>query len=58
MNKQVSKTISKSASKAPLIDADGEVRELTANDLKGFKPAREVLPLALQKSITKYRMKI
>ena len=45
------KTTSKSAHKAPLIDADAEVRELTADDLKGFKPAREVLPLALQKSL-------
>jgi uncharacterized protein (DUF4415 family) len=47
MNKQVSKSISKT----PLIDADGEVRELTADDLKRFKPARDVLPLALQKSL-------
>lgn len=31
----------------PLIDDDGEVRELTAEDLKQFKPAREVLPPAL-----------
>jgi len=32
----------------PLIDADGEVRELTAEDLKRFRPAHEVLPLGLQ----------
>jgi uncharacterized protein (DUF4415 family) len=51
MNKQVSKTASKSAPKTPLINPDGEVRELTADDLKGFKPARDVLPLALQKSL-------
>ncbi len=28
----------------PLIDADGEVRELTAGDLARFKPAKDVLP--------------
>lgn len=28
----------------PLIDDDGEVRELTAEDLALFKPAAEVLP--------------
>ena len=47
MNKQVSKSISTT----PLIDNDGEVRELTADDLKRFKPAREVLPLSLQKTL-------
>ena len=31
----------------PLIDADGEVRELTAADLKRFRPAQEVLPKTL-----------
>lgn len=30
--------------RAPLIDDDGEVRELTAADLRLFKPAAEVLP--------------
>jgi uncharacterized protein (DUF4415 family) len=35
----------------PLIDAEGEVRELTAADLRGFKPAHEVLPAALQKTL-------
>ena len=30
--------------RAPLIDDDGEVRELTATDLRRFKPAAEVLP--------------
>ena len=35
----------------PLIDNDGEVRELTAADMRTFKPAGEVLPLALQKSL-------
>lgn len=47
MNKQVSKSISNTS----LINNDGEVRELTADDLKRFKPARDVLPLALQKSL-------
>ncbi len=28
----------------PMIDDDGEVRELTAEDMKQFKPASEVLP--------------
>jgi len=30
--------------RAPRIDDDGEVRELTAADLRHFKPAAEVLP--------------
>ena len=30
--------------RAPLIDADGEVRELTAADLRHFKPADQALP--------------
>jgi uncharacterized protein (DUF4415 family) len=47
MNKQVSKSISNTS----LINNDGEVRELTADDLKRFKPAREVLPLSLQKTL-------
>ena len=38
---------------APLIDTDGEVRELTAADMHKFKPATEVLPLELQKTPTK-----
>ncbi|MDO9262658.1 MAG: BrnA antitoxin family protein [Desulfosalsimonadaceae bacterium] len=32
------------AKNLPLIDEDGEVRELTADDFKRFKPAAEVLP--------------
>lgn len=28
----------------PLIDEDGEVREITASDMKLFRPAREVAP--------------
>lgn len=35
----------------PLIDADGEVRELTAADMRKFKPATQVLPLELQKTL-------
>ncbi len=38
----------------PLIDAEGEVRELTAEDFKRFRPAREVLPLLLR---TKLRVR-
>jgi uncharacterized protein (DUF4415 family) len=30
-------------SRAPLTDAEGEVRELTAEDFKHFRPARDVL---------------
>lgn len=37
--------------RAPLIDTDGEVRELTAADMRTFKPAAEVLPLSLQKAL-------
>ena len=37
--------------RAPLIDADGEVREMTAADMHKFKPATEVLPLELQKML-------
>lgn len=32
----------------PLTDAEGEVRELTAADLKRFRPAKEVLPATLR----------
>jgi uncharacterized protein (DUF4415 family) len=34
-----------------LTDADGEVRELTAQDFARFKPAKDVLPLALQETL-------
>ena len=37
--------------RTPLIDADGEVRELSAADMRKFKPATEVLPLQLQKTL-------
>jgi len=51
----------------PLIDAKGKVRELTASDLKAFRPARQTLPGSLrrklgvrgpQKSPTKERITI
>lgn len=35
-------------SNKPLIDESGEVRSLTAEDLKKFRPASEVLPASLQ----------
>jgi uncharacterized protein (DUF4415 family) len=35
----------------PLIDENGEVRELTTKDLQNFRPAHEVLPPALQKTL-------
>ena len=37
--------------RAPLIDAEGEVRELTAADMRHFKPASQALPPALQKTL-------
>ena len=51
----------------PLIDAKGEVRELTVADLRSFRPARQVLPQTLltklnvrgpQKAPTKERITI
>jgi uncharacterized protein (DUF4415 family) len=35
----------------PLIDAKGEVRELTATDLTAFRPARKALPQSLRRKI-------
>ena len=35
----------------PLINAKGEVRELTANDLAAFRPARKALPVSLRRKI-------
>ena len=35
------------AKRAPMTDKDGEVRELTAADLRRFKPVAAVLPLEL-----------
>ncbi len=39
------------AKRKPLIDTDGEVRELTAEDLAKFKPAAEVLSLSLRRKL-------
>lgn len=39
------------ASRKPLISADGEVRELSAEDMANFKPAAEVLPASLRKKL-------
>lgn len=45
------RTMNDTPNKNPLVDADGEVRELTANDLSQFKPASEVLPATLQEKL-------
>lgn len=37
--------------RAPLTDESGEVRELTASDLRHFKPAADVLPADLLKTM-------
>ena len=39
------------ASRKPLINAHGEVRELTAAEMAKFKPSAEVLPLSLRKKL-------
>ncbi len=39
------------ARRKPLIDRDGEVRELTSADMEKFKPAAEVLPPSLRKKL-------
>ena len=39
------------ASRKPLISEDGEVRELSAQDMAKFKPAAEVLPASLRKKL-------
>lgn len=39
------------SAKKPLIDTDGEVRQLTADDLKKFQPASKVLPTTLQEKV-------
>ena len=39
------------ASRKPLIDAEGEVRELTAEDMAKFRPAADVLPSSLKKKL-------
>lgn len=38
-------------SRKPLIDTDGEVRELTTEDMAKFRPAAEVLPSSLRKKL-------
>lgn len=38
-------------SRAPLIDEPGEVRALSAEDLRLFKPAHQVLPVELQRTL-------
>jgi hypothetical protein len=35
----------------PLVDAKGEVRELTKRDLHAFRPAADALPTALQRHL-------
>ncbi len=37
--------------RAPLTNADGEVRELDAEDIKRFKPAHEALPEQVQRRL-------
>ncbi|AHK80046.1 hypothetical protein M911_13785 [Ectothiorhodospira haloalkaliphila] len=37
--------------KTPLTDKDGEVRELTDDDVSRMRPLKEALPEALQRSI-------
>ena len=39
------------ASRKPLIDEDGEVRELSAADMAKFRPAAEVLPASLKRKL-------
>lgn len=39
------------ASRKPLIDADGEVRELIAEDMAKFRLAAEALPPSLKKKL-------
>lgn len=41
--------------RAPLTDDDGEVRTLTAEDFKHFKPARQMLAPELFATLTKVR---
>jgi uncharacterized protein (DUF4415 family) len=37
--------------RAPLTDAEGEVRELTTEDMARFRPASQALPVDLQKTL-------
>ena len=43
--------------KKPLIDKDGEVREITAEDMKHFRPAKEVLPASFFREMEKLKTK-
>ena len=40
------------AKKLPLINEEGEVRELTREDMTLFKPAKEVLPASLLRKLS------
>jgi uncharacterized protein (DUF4415 family) len=40
-------------SKKPLIDEEGEVRELTREDIRAMRPAQEVLPKELLTTLRK-----
>lgn len=37
--------------RAPLADADGEVRAMTAEDMARFRPASQALPVDLQETL-------
>lgn len=39
------------ASRKPMIDTDGEVRELSTADMARFRPAAEVLPSSLKEKL-------
>lgn len=43
--------------KKPLTDKEGEVREITAEDMKDFRPAKEVLPASFFKEMEKLKTK-
>lgn len=35
----------------PVIDSEGEVRELTVDDMRHFRPAADILPSSLKKAL-------
>jgi len=41
--------------KKPLIDKDGNVREITSEEMREFRPAKEVLSPKLYRALTKGR---
>lgn len=43
--------IRKRLSDLPLLDKDGEIRELTREDIRKFRPAKEVLPPELYEAL-------